>query len=227
MTEEKTQVVPEVATAEASAVAPVAAKPSFSRSSSARGGDKGRGGQRPPRKVFDRPKPEFDQKIISMRRVTRVMAGGRRFSFSVAMLLGDKRGRIGVGLGKSPDTALAIGKAVKDAKKNMISIGLNEHMSIAHEVSAKYASTTLTMFPNKGKGLVAGSAVRDMFNLAGIKDITAKITTRSKNKINIARAVLKAAEKLPGTKKVVLREVEEKKPEYKKVFAKRDFKKTS
>jgi len=75
--------------------------------------------------------------------------------------------------------------------------------------------------------LVAGSAVRDMFNLAGIKDITAKITTRSKNKINIARAVLKAAEKLPGTKKVVLREVEEKKPEYKKVFAKRDFKKTS
>ena len=139
-----------------------------------------KGGARRPRKTFDRPKPEFDQKIINIRRVVRVMAGGRRFSFSVAMLLGDKKGRIAIGVGKSPDTALAIQKAIKDGKKNMIKVGLTEDMSIAHEVKTKYSSSSLSIFPNKGKGLVAGSAVRDMLNLAGVKDVTAKITTRSK-----------------------------------------------
>jgi small subunit ribosomal protein S5 len=183
-----------------------------------------RGGERRPRKTFSRPKPEFDQKIISMRRVTRVMAGGRRFSFSVAMLLGDRKGRIAIGVGKSPDTALAIGKAIKDAKKNMIKIGLTEEMSIPHQVSAKYSSSELSMFPNNGKGLVAGSAVRDMLNLAGVKDITAKINTRSKNKINIARAVIKALSDLPGTKKVKI-SLEEKKPTQRRSFTRKSDKK--
>ncbi len=186
-------------------------------------------GGKPQRKTFDRPKQEFDQKIVNIRRVTRVMAGGRRFSFSVAMLLGDKKGKVGVGVGKSPDTALAIQKAVKDAKKNMIKIGLTEGMSIAHEVSAKYASSTFSVFPNKGKGLVAGSAVRDMFNLAGIKDVTAKITTRSKNKINISRAVIKAMMSLPGSHKVIVSLAEpvrtpfgaDKNSDRKRTFAKR------
>lgn len=155
-----------------------------------------------PRRTFDRPKQEFEQKIVNIRRVVRVMAGGRRFSFSVAMLLGDKKGRVGIGIGKSPDTALAIQKAVKDAKKNMIQIGLTEGQSLPHQVEAKYASSSLVMFPNNGKGLVAGSAVRDMLTLAGVKDVTAKINTRSKNKINISRAVIEAVKKLPGTKKV-------------------------
>ncbi|NCS99547.1 30S ribosomal protein S5 [Candidatus Parcubacteria bacterium] len=229
MSEEKTQETKEVVetpvvaapVAEASAtetktVAPAAAP-------RARAPYKGRsgGGNRGPRKSFDRPKPEFDQKIINIRRVVRVMAGGRRFSFSVAMLLGDKKGRVGIGVGKSPDTALAIQKAVKDAKKNMIKIGLTEEMSIAHEVSTKYASSAISVFPNKGKGLVAGSAVRDMFNLAGVKDVTAKITTRSKNKINISRAVIKAMMMLPGSQKVTVSLVEEKRPERKRTFTRK------
>ncbi|MFT5360062.1 MAG: small subunit ribosomal protein S5 [Candidatus Paceibacteria bacterium] len=180
-----------------------------------------KGGARPPRKTFDRPKPEFDQKIINIRRVVRVMAGGRRFSFSVAMLLGDKKGRIAIGVGKSPDTALAIQKAIKDGKKNMIKVGLTEEMSIAHEVKTKYSSSSLSIFPNKGKGLVAGSAVRDMLNLAGIKDVTAKITTRSKNKINIARAVVQALMELPGSQKVTVSLVEEKKPERRRTFTRK------
>ncbi len=69
---------------------------------------------------FNRPKPEFDQKILSIRRVTRVVAGGRRFSFSVALVAGDKKGSIGLGLGKAGDTSLAINKALRNAKKNMV-----------------------------------------------------------------------------------------------------------
>jgi small subunit ribosomal protein S5 len=220
-----TQAAPVEAPAKTEAPAPAAEeKKTVARAPRGRAGGRGKAPFKR-RRSFDRPKPEFDQKIISMRRVTRVMAGGRRFSFSVAMILGDKKGRVGVGVGKSPDTALAIGKAVKDAKKNMIKVGLTADMSIPHEVSAKYASSELTIFPNNGKGLVAGSAVRVMLNLAGVKDVTAKINTRSKNKINIARAVINALQEIEGTQKVVVKETEQKKP-VRRAFTKRDSRKS-
>ena len=141
---------------------------------------------------FDRPKPEFDQKIINIRRVTRVVAGGRRFSFSVALVAGDKKGSIGLGLGKAGDTSLAINKALRNAKKNMIKIKLTKTMSIPHEISAKFSSSSVKLMPNKGRGLVAGSAVRDIIKLAGIKDVTGKILSGSKNKLNNAKAVMLA-----------------------------------
>src|SRR5882724_9548085 len=84
---------------------------------------------------FNRVKPEFDQKILDIRRVTRVVAGGRRFSFSVALVAGDKKGAIGLGLGKAGDTALAIEKALKNAKKNLVKIPVTKNMSIPYEVS--------------------------------------------------------------------------------------------
>jgi small subunit ribosomal protein S5 len=148
---------------------------------------------------FGRPKPEFDQKIISIRRVTRVVAGGRRFSFSVALVAGDKKGCIGLGLGKAGDTALAINKALRNAKKNMIRINMTKTMSIPHELSAKFSSSRVKLMPNKGRGLVAGSVVRDIVNLAGLKDITGKIISDSKNKLNNAKAVIDAL-KLVGKK---------------------------
>ncbi len=141
---------------------------------------------------FDRPKPEFDQKIIDIRRVTRVVAGGRRFSFSVALIAGDKKGAIGLGLGKAGDTALAINKALRNAKKNMVKVNLTKTMSIPHEISAKFSSSQIKLMPNKGRGLVAGSAVRDIIKLAGMKDITGKILSGSKNKLNNAKAVMLA-----------------------------------
>ena len=141
---------------------------------------------------FDRPKPEFDQKIINIRRVTRVVAGGRRFSFSVALVAGDRKGAIGLGLGKAGDTSLAINKALRNAKKNMVKIKLTKTMSIPHEISAKFSSSSVKLMPNKGRGLVAGSAVRDIIKLAGIKDITGKILSGSKNKLNNAKAVMLA-----------------------------------
>ncbi|MDP2789017.1 MAG: 30S ribosomal protein S5 [bacterium] len=139
-----------------------------------------------------RPKPEFDQKILSIRRVTRVVAGGRRFSFSVALVAGDNKGSIGLGLGKAGDTSLAINKALRNAKKNMIKLKLNKTMSIPHEVRAKFGSAQVVLMPNKGRGLVAGSVVRDIIKISGMKDITGKILSGSKNKLNNAKAVMSA-----------------------------------
>ncbi len=140
----------------------------------------------------ERVRPEFDQKIISIRRVTRVMAGGRRFSFSVAMVIGDKHGKVGVGIGKAGDTQLAIEKAVRDAKKHMITVSMNKEGHLPHDVHTKYASSEVMMMPAPGRGLVAGSSVRTVLEHAGVKDVTAKIFSRSKNKLNNARAAVEA-----------------------------------
>lgn len=137
-------------------------------------------------------RPEFQQKVIGMRRVARVMAGGRRFNFSVAMVLGDRKGRVGFGLGKAMDTALAIEKAINDAKKHMITLNLTKTNSIPHDISAKYNASVVAIRPSPGKGLVAGSAVRVVLELAGITDVTAKLHSRSKNPINNARVAMKA-----------------------------------
>lgn len=144
------------------------------------------------RSSFNRPKPEFDQKILNIRRVTRVVAGGRRFSFSVALVAGDKKGSIGLGLGKAGDTSLAINKALRNAKKNMVRLKLTKNMSIPFEVKAKFGSAKVVLMPNKGRGLVAGSVVRDIIKLAGIRDITGKILAGTKNKLNNAKAVMEA-----------------------------------
>lgn len=143
-----------------------------------------------------RERSEFDQRIIDIRRVTRVVAGGRRFSFSVAMVIGDRKGKVGVGLGKSTDTALAIEKAVRDAQKNLIKINTTEEMSIPHQIGAKFKASEVEIRPAPGRGLVAGSSVRDVLELGGVKDVSSKLLSRSKNKINNARAAIKALKKL-------------------------------
>lgn len=150
------------------------------------------GDNRRSRPSFERPKPEFDQKMVSIRRVTRVVAGGRRMTFAVAIAIGDKKGSVGLGTGKGGDTAIAIAKALRQAKKNMFKIKTTKEMSIPHEVKAKFSSSQLTIRPNRGKGLVSGSTVRDMLILAGIKNVTAKLHSGSKNKLNNARVAYKA-----------------------------------
>lgn len=155
-----------------------------------------RRGRRPQRGERGDRTPEFAQKIIGIRRVTRVMAGGRRFSFSVAMVIGDKKGRVGVGVGKAGDTALAIEKAIRDAKKHMITIKRTKTNSIPHNVEAKYGSTEIEIRPSQGRGLVAGASVRTVLELGGVTDVTTKILSRSKNKTNIARAAIRALLKL-------------------------------
>jgi len=124
--------------------------------------------------------------------VVRVVSGGRRFSFSVTIVAGNKKGRVGVGIGKAGDTALAIEKALRDAKKHMVTLKLTDTMSLPHEVSASYSSSDIMMMPAPGKGLVAGGAVRTVLDIGGIKDVSAKILSRSKNRLNNARATIVA-----------------------------------
>lgn len=143
-----------------------------------------------------RVRPEFDQKIISIRRVTRVVTGGRRFAFSVGIVIGDRKGRVGVGQGKAGDTPLAIDKAVRDARKNMIKINLTKHMSLPHEVRAKYSSSRVLIMRAPGKGILAGSSVRTVLEFAGVREVSSKLFSRSKNKVNNAKAAIKALEQL-------------------------------
>ncbi|MDP2651912.1 MAG: 30S ribosomal protein S5 [bacterium] len=157
------------------------------RGRSARGGSR----TRPPRE-----RGEFEQVTIDARRVARVMAGGRRLNFSLVVVIGDKKGRVGVGLGKGVDTALAIDKATRDAKRHLLTVLRTPAGSIPHKVMAKYASSTVEIIPSQGRGLVAGSAVRTVLDLAGVTDVATKIHTRSKNKLTIARATVAALRKL-------------------------------
>ena len=164
-------------------------------------GGKQRGGMRRGGRREDRVRPEFDQKIISMRRVTRVVAGGRRMSFSVALVAGNRKGRVGVGMGKAVDTALAIEKAFRDAKKCMINISLTKNNSIPHDVRAKYLASVVELRPAKGRGLIAGGSVRNVLELAGITNISGKLLSRSKNSLNNAKAAVKALERIHLRKK--------------------------
>jgi small subunit ribosomal protein S5 len=152
--------------------------------------------RKPGPKREPRAKSEFDQKIISIRRVTRVVTGGRRFAFSVAIVIGDRKGKVGVGLGKAGDTPLAIDKAVRDARKNMIKVTMTKNGSIPHEVEAKYGSSVVKIMKAPGKGVLAGSSVRTVLEFAGLKEVSSKIFSRSKNKINNAKAATKALSKL-------------------------------
>lgn len=168
-----------------------------------RGGDRGgrgrgpRGGGRG-RERAPRERSEFDQVTIDVRRVARVMAGGRRFSFSVVVVIGDKKGRVGVGIGKGADTALAIDKATRDARKHLITVPRTKDNSIRHDISATYASSVVAIIPSPGRGLVAGSAMRTVLESAGVTNVVAKIYTRTKNKLTIARATVKALSSLKG-----------------------------
>lgn len=164
-----------------------------------RGGRPNSGGRRPARR--DRGvKPEFDQKIVSLRRVTRVMGGGRRFSFSVALVAGNRKGMVGVGFGKATDTPLAIEKAFRDARKSMITINMTKDMSIPHDVEAKYAASVVKIMPAPGRGILAGSSVRTVLELAGLKNVGAKLYSRSKNSANNAFVAVKALKQLETTK---------------------------
>ena len=140
--------------------------------------------------------------MIGIRRVARVMAGGRRFNFSVGIVIGDKKGRVGVGLGKAADTQLAIEKATRAAKKDMITIKLTKSNSIRNNIGAKFCASVVEIRPSEGRGLVAGSSVRTVLELAGITDVTAKIQSRSHNQVNNARATIEALRALEFKKSI-------------------------
>lgn len=144
----------------------------------------------------DERAPEFESKLLDLARVTRVAAGGRRFRFRAVVVIGNKEGRVGVGVDKGQDVARAVEKATRLAKNNIIEVPIvNE--TIPHEVYAKFGAAEVLLKPQfKGRGLVAGGTVRIICNLAGIKNISSKVLGGTSNKLNNARATINALKKL-------------------------------
>ncbi len=141
-------------------------------------------------------KSEYKEKTIDMRRVSRVVAGGKRFTFRCTLVIGNERGNVGVGIAKGKDVAQAIDKARNDAKKNLFLVPL-KGTSIAHDVEAKFSAARVLVRPaQKGSGLKAGGSVRTILLLAGVSDATAKCLGKTKNKLTNAQATIKALQQL-------------------------------
>lgn len=151
------------------------------------------------RKNSRREKKEFDQKLLDLARVTRVVKGGRRFRFRATLVIGNRKGKVGVGVAKGADVSSAIEKAYNSAKKNLIDVAMDGN-TIPHNVLKKLKSGKVLLKPaSKGRGIIAGGSVRAVVEMAGIKDIISK-SLGSSNKINVARATIAALEELRDPK---------------------------
>lgn len=134
---------------------------------------------------------EFDQKVVEVKRVTRVTSGGKRMRFRALVVIGDHKGKVGIGLKKGMDVTESVNKAVNAAKKNMITVPIVND-TIPHEVKIKYKSSRLLMMPARpGTGVIAGGAVRSVLDLAGVKNVISKMIG-SNNKTNNVRAAYEA-----------------------------------
>jgi small subunit ribosomal protein S5 len=145
----------------------------------------------------------FDDKLLDLRRVTRVMKGGKRFRFRATVVVGDKAGRVGVGVAKGLDVPQAINKAKVQAKKHLVIVERVESRTISHEVLAKYSAAKVLIRPaSLDHGLRAGGSVRAVLELAGVKDATAKCIGRTSNKLTNAMATLEALRELRNVKRL-------------------------
>lgn len=141
-------------------------------------------------------KEEFESKLLDLARVTRVTAGGKKLRFRAVVVIGDRKGNVGVAVAKGQDVAQAIEKATRLAKKNTIEVPIFGQ-TIPHQVEAKFGPARVLLKPQReGRGLVAGGQVRVICDLAGIKNISSKLLSKSRNKLNIARATIAALKKL-------------------------------
>jgi small subunit ribosomal protein S5 len=154
-------------------------------------------------------RPEFEQYILDMARVTRVTKGGKQLSFRVCVILGDRRGRVGYGVAKGADVQLSVEKAVHQAKKNIIKIPLvNE--TIPHRIVKKFKSATVMLKPApKGSGIIAGGAARVVLDLAGVPNVSCKNLGKTKNKIVTVKATFEALKSFKGASFVSPVEVKE------------------
>lgn len=158
-------------------------KKNFKRGPKGRGKGRGRRGPREPK--------EFEQKILDLARVTRVTKGGKRLRFRACLVIGDKKGRVGLGLAKGADVAIAVDKAFRQAKKNIVEVPVIDG-TFPHAVNTKFGAAQVLLKPApEGTGLKAGGAVRLVLDLAGVPNAVSKILG-SNNKVNIAQATFKA-----------------------------------
>ncbi len=147
-------------------------------------------------------KSEFDEKVLEIRRVTRVVAGGKRFSFRATVVAGDRKGRVGIGIAKGLDVAAAVQKARRQAEKGMVRVELKDGRTIPYDIEAKYSAARVRLKPVKeNHGLIAGGSVRAVLELLGVKDISAKVLGRTTNKLTNAMATLEALKKIKSSQK--------------------------
>lgn len=159
---------------------------------------------------------EFDQRLVDIARVTRVMAGGKRMRFRATVAIGDKKGKIGLGMAKGADVALAVNKAVNNAKKAMIEVSIVND-TIPHEIFHKFGAAKVLLKPaRQGRGVIAGGAIRMILELAGVKNVTSK-NLGTNNKVTISKCLIEALE--------LLKKVEKKSPKLKAGKTKIDIKK--
>ena len=148
-----------------------------------------------------REKPEFDQEIIDLARVTRVTKGGKHMNFRACIVIGDRRGRVGYGIEKGTDVQLAVNKALHQAKKNMIRIPIVKE-TVPHRVEAKYKAGRVMIKPAPpGSGIIAGSSLRVLLQLAGVPNASAKILSKTNNKITNLKAAFAALSSFKEVKK--------------------------
>ena len=139
-----------------------------------------------------KPKSDLEEKVICINRVTKVVSGGRQFRFSATVVVGNRKGKVGLGTGKAKEMPDAVKKATQAANKNLFNIDLIDNRTIAHEVVMKEGAVRVMLKPAaEGTGVKAGGPVRDVLELAGVKDILSK-SLGSNTKINMAYATLEA-----------------------------------
>ncbi len=139
-----------------------------------------------------KPKSDLEDKVIEIRRVTKVVKGGRQFRFAATVVVGNRKGMVGLGTGKAKEMPDAVKKATQAASKNLIKVELIDNRTISHDIIVKEGACRVMLKPAKeGTGVKAGGPVRDVLELAGVKDVLSK-SLGSSTKINAARATLRA-----------------------------------
>ena len=153
---------------------------------------KNNNGKRRNRNNFNKPKSDLEEKVIDINRVTKVVKGGRKFRFSATVVVGNRKGKVGLGTGKANEMPDAVKKATQAANKNLINVELIDNRTISHEIITKEGAVKVMLKPAaEGTGVKAGGPVRDVLELAGVKDVLSK-SLGSSTKINMARATLNA-----------------------------------
>lgn len=151
--------------------------------------------ERKPRRDREREK-EFEERVVTINRVTKVVKGGRRFRFAALVVIGDKKGRVGFGTGKANEVPDAIKKAIEDAKKNVFNVAIVNGTTIPHEIVGKFGAGEILLRPaSEGIGVIAGGAVRDVLELAGFSDILSKCLG-SRTPVNMVSATINALQNL-------------------------------